>query len=135
MNQPFRMLAALTTGCCLAVIGCGARPTPTVTGSVSLDGRPLAGALVMFKPDEPNLGENQARTNSEGKFELPFQKSIKASLKPGKYNVLVSLLVDKKGNPLSEDDFEQAKASGVVIEKLTKYNNPEFPHPDLKVEI
>jgi hypothetical protein len=65
------MLRRLPTLCLALVLaaGCGKPGPRTVTGAVTLDGKPLAGAHVEFVPKEDiRLGSFGAQTDAEGKF-------------------------------------------------------------------
>src|SRR5438552_13075639 len=51
--------------------GCSDSGAGRVTGSVKLDGKPVADAEVRFCPaEDPNSAGNSARTGSDGTFEL-----------------------------------------------------------------
>lgn len=84
MNNPLKSIAALAKSsdgghpggwwavCVACVLGCGEAPaalTP-VTGRVTLDGRPLADAVLEFVPSSgsPSFG----RTDVHGRYELWF---------------------------------------------------------------
>lgn len=76
-------LAALTTGC-------GSKPTAQVSGSVTLNDKPLAQAEVRFVPtDNVNLGMLVATTDIEGKFTITHDAADHPA-QPGKYNVIIS---------------------------------------------
>lgn len=128
----FILLGTLAAG----LAGCGeglpsfSDVTP-VTGTVKLNGSPLADADVQFVPDfvppESFLGST-AKTDANGKYELMTGKS-KGTI-PGKFKVTVSKFADKNGNPIKIDtstgmDLEQLKASGEAVEMIpTKYSHP-----------
>jgi len=72
--------------------GCGGEPgldgTITVTGTVSYQGQPVEGAIVMFSPE----GEGRAasgRTDASGRFQLTTLKPDDGAL-PGRYKVALS---------------------------------------------
>lgn len=58
----------------LAVCGCGSgddRPElGQVTGTITMDGKPLAGTVVVFSPD--NGRPARGKTDAEGKYELTY---------------------------------------------------------------
>jgi len=66
-----------------------------VTGTVTLKGKPLAGAVVTFLPKTgvPGLGE----TDSEGKYSL--KSALLSGVTPGEYKVAISYLVSAGGEP------------------------------------
>jgi len=90
----FLALAALT---CLA--GCSSATDITVTGTVTLDGRPLPDALVFFYPegDTPGLG-GSGRTGSDGKYTLQPAQG-KKGISPGSYKVVISRPLRRDGSP------------------------------------
>lgn len=70
-------------------IGCGggAGDQPDlgqVTGTISLDGEPLTGVIVMFSPEEGR--QSVAVTDAEGKYELQYTGESKGA-KIGKHDV------------------------------------------------
>jgi hypothetical protein len=89
--------------------GCG-DPVNEVSGTVRLDGQPLADASVQFHPiDDLYLGLYYARTDADGRFALTSRTGN--SVKPGKYVVLISKPVKKDSTALSptDDPMEMAR--------------------------
>lgn len=92
-------LGLLTLLACL--IGCAQSAGPAtvpVTGTITMDGKPIAGAVVVFSPqgtsDESRLA-TQAETDSEGRFELKTYlggADFKLGVPAGDYAVSVSKL-------------------------------------------
>jgi len=85
-----RACLLLSVATLLAAAGCGSgRPTTIpVTGVVTLDGKPIAGASVMFEPEaggRPATGT----TDSSGKFTLKTFEAGDGAL-PGKHRISVS---------------------------------------------
>jgi len=75
----------------LGVAGCGKKSNKQVpvNGSVTLDGEPVAGALVVFMPTEDSPGQGGfARTGPDGKFEIKHELN-RPGLVPGTYKVTV----------------------------------------------
>jgi hypothetical protein len=76
----------------IAVAGCsgGTDPVP-VEGIVTLDGSPLAGATVMFRPQggRPSAG----KTDAEGRYRLRYT-SERAGAVPGQHVVSISMFDD-----------------------------------------
>ncbi|WP_439620539.1 hypothetical protein [Gemmata sp.] len=74
-------------------VGCGSpagSPSAEVTGSVTLDGKPLAGAEVQFVPKgNAALGLHAAKTDAGGRFRVT-RDAPNNPVKPGTYAVLVS---------------------------------------------
>ncbi|HEX4608292.1 MAG TPA: carboxypeptidase-like regulatory domain-containing protein [Urbifossiella sp.] len=80
----------------LAAAGCGggaAGPTAEVSGTVNIDGQPLAGADVEFIPvSDAGLGIHVARTDASGAYTLKPDGS-NMPFRPGSYVVTVRKLV------------------------------------------
>lgn len=93
----------------LAIGGCSSNPAfPKIKGQVLLDTKPVSEAQVTFE----GPGGNVAVTNEEGKFEFDGTSAYK-TLKPGKYIVIVTKMVDKKtGKVPPPEDYEQMVAAG-----------------------
>ena len=61
--------------CLLSFVGCGKNPAPAkVTGTVTLDGKPVPSAEITFAPEDGSR-LSQAMTDAEGKYELRFSAS------------------------------------------------------------
>ena len=67
-----------------------------VSGVVTLDGKPLASAVVTFLPTGRGLPAN-GETGEDGKYEIKTMEQPGAP--PGEYKVAVSLLVSADGKP------------------------------------
>ena len=85
------LLIALNCG------GCGSSGTSTdLTGTVLLDGRPLAGAQVQLLPkNDETHGMHSATTNELGVFKIEESGSSNNPIRPGSYVALVSKLTVK----------------------------------------
>jgi Carboxypeptidase regulatory-like domain len=82
-----RHFAGGLAGClALALAGCAGGPVP-VEGKVTMNGKPVAGATVVFIPERggPEAG---AQTDNEGNFQLTGTKT--EGITPGEYRVTVS---------------------------------------------
>jgi hypothetical protein len=111
----------------LALGGCSGEGAGRVTGSVTLDDRPLADAEVQFLPQKDrSLGAARGKTDSNGKFEILVGGKTGQKLKPGKYVVLVTKYVDKKGQPLSAEESANQQAGGNVRNLVPeRYSEPD----------
>ena len=97
---------------CLAAAGCGGGDLGTVEGRVTLDGQPLAGAVVRFLPKDGSR-PSEAVTDEQGHYELRFTEERYGAL-VGEHRVQVSTY--------GEDEDEQGKPV-IVPEKVPmKYN-------------
>ncbi|MCC9608304.1 hypothetical protein LOC68_10955 [Blastopirellula sp. JC732] len=75
---------------CLLAIGCG--PTgpklAEVSGVITIDGKPLHGAVVSFSPAEPGGSPSYGLTDVEGRYSLFFSRDRTGAM-PGKHNVTI----------------------------------------------
>jgi carboxypeptidase family protein len=100
MNHPGKLAVAtlLTVGIVLTGCSNSSRPpTYPVTGTVTLQGKPVAGAAVTFVP----TGEGEAAsaiTDSEGKYALTTWQAGDGA-RPGEYRVKVSKQEQQTVNP------------------------------------
>ena len=125
----------------LAVVGlsagCGTQPTTTVEGRLRLDGKPLAGAVVQLWPqDDLTLGVyyGEALTDADGRFRLKGRDG--PEIKPGKYVLLVKVLVPKEGAAGNADPRSGGQNMLPELysdQKRTPYNNIDITpgHNDL----
>jgi len=75
-----------------AVAGCGR--AVSVSGVVTLDGKPIEGAAVSFTPasgDGGGLGGSYGKTDAQGKFSLRTVIGDKPGAAAGKHKVTISL--------------------------------------------
>jgi hypothetical protein len=76
----------------LAAAGCGGKPV-SVEGVVTLDGKPVSGAMVVFHPEKGGT-QASALTDSEGVFNLTTFNTGDGAF-PGSYRVTVQKLQTK----------------------------------------
>lgn len=131
--QSGRLVTGLMMAMLMVAVGCSSgvpappnlAPTVPVSGTVTLDGKPLAGANITFVP-ETQAGFKGAigRTDDSGKYELNTDvgggKSSKGAI-PGKYRITVSRLVKPDGTPLPPDFKEPPMNVGAVESIPMKY--------------
>ena len=68
------------------LVGCGGNGHQALEGNVTLDGSPLAGATISFRPESANIGGTSgAATDDDGNFSISGEKG----LLPGKYIVTI----------------------------------------------
>ena len=79
------LLAGL--GAALSAAGCGVKAVPT-KGVLTVAGKPLAKATVMFVPEDPTGTTATGMTDAGGAFELTTFKSNDGAL-PGTYKVTI----------------------------------------------
>jgi len=72
------------------VLGCSSGDQPPlgrVRGKVTLDGQPLAGATIMFMPQQGR--RSRAITNSDGSYELSYTRDTKGAV-AGSHTVMIT---------------------------------------------
>jgi hypothetical protein len=123
MNPTCSRRLALLTMIALLGAGCGARVKVTpVTGKVTLDGKPLAGAHVSFQPQssagkqEPGVG-SYGLTDSNGNFELKLTDSDKPGAVVGQHRVEINIRNDS-----SDDGDPRLRAAQPRLILPAKYN-------------
>ena len=112
----------LFCGCLLFLFGCGksAGPELPVSGTVTLDGKPVSDVAVRFFPDagtDPSSG-GSAVTGTDGKYVITGGQG-KKGLVAGKYKVTVS-----KGQAAKTGNSEEG--AGAVVDADIKDDFP--PH-------
>ena len=77
--KSFRTRGAAASILCLSLLlGCGGvdgPPLATVTGTVTLDGKPVKGALLEFVPQQPGGSTAWGGTDENGQYEMLFGQS------------------------------------------------------------
>lgn len=105
------LVGALTLFC----VGCGG-DMGRVSGTITLDGKPLPNAIVTFYPQGGDGGRASAgRTDDQGQYELTYSRSEKGA-KVGEHLVTITTAVD--GGDYSEESEESIGQELVP----TKYN-------------
>jgi hypothetical protein len=95
----------------LAGLGCGGASKPVkVSGVVSLDSKPLAGATVVFTPADGKGNLASGRTDADGNFRLTtFQ--VNDGARPGDYKITVDVdevpNLPAGGNPMQMNEKEK----------------------------
>lgn len=88
-GNPLRIL--FFSSLCLLLTGCGGQASDqpdlgTVSGTVTLDGEPLAGAMLVFSPEKGR--SSMAITNDEGQYDLIYIGDTRgAKLGPHKISI------------------------------------------------
>lgn len=108
----FLLLSAVVVS---GIAGCGGPPDDqpelvSVSGTVTLDGKPLANALVEFQPDGPGR-PSTGTTDESGEYTLQYTDEYEG-VPPGGYTVSVSLIASEEdyeeGADVNEEDEESA---------------------------
>jgi hypothetical protein len=126
----FRPLFVLLWGCVVPLAGCGDDGRPElveVTGTVKINGEPVADALVYFMPLEGNpiMRPSRAETDGNGNFRLGTYKDGDG-IPPGKYRIGI----EKRqlvGELPSDYDPQSPQATRLTHQWITpkKLANPE----------
>ncbi|MDB5309616.1 MAG: hypothetical protein JWO38_3818 [Gemmataceae bacterium] len=122
-----RQLAAVLP---FVLAGCGSGPAPgpvPVSGTVTLNDRPLANATVTFipVPGTPGFG-GTGKTNADGKYTLADSRENTPGVLPGKYRVVVGKRLMPDGSEVPADDTTPPIMSPAK-ESLPAYGNPTAP--------
>lgn len=93
---------------CILVSGCMGNSSTTqaeatVTGIVTLDGSPVQGATVTFRPEESGGSGAFGMTDEEGKYTLNTSNAV-LGVKPGQYKISVTKLEAATSDAPSEED-------------------------------
>ncbi|HJN10198.1 MAG: carboxypeptidase-like regulatory domain-containing protein [Pirellulaceae bacterium] len=100
-------------GLLLTTVGCSSK-LPVVSGAVSLDGQPLAGATVIFMPENELLSPAQGTTDASSNYTLEQEADV-AGIQPGEYSVRITTF-----QPASQDTDP---ATPAIKEKVpARYN-------------
>lgn len=131
---PMKLLGfGLTAIVAVACMGCGKSlppaPKPAALveagGTVTMDGKPLEGAMVLFNPKSDGGFAAYAITDSAGKYkaETRVGAEVKPGLSPASYQVMVSRLLKPDGTP-PMDPMEPPAHSGARESLPSKYSSP-----------
>jgi hypothetical protein len=116
--------------------GCGGRNDQPelgqVTGTITLDGKPLSGIAVVFQPDSGRPARGM--TDAEGKYELTYIRQTKGT-KVGPNRVEIAPSED--GAP---EEFENVDEESKSVTKRSKSGKPTIPsrynlRSELKAEV
>jgi hypothetical protein len=109
----------------LFACGCGGgNPVKKVTGTVTLDNKPLAGAEVLFWPDnnQLDLGSCQAVTGPDGKFVAFPDPRFGITAKPGRYVALVVKYSHAANTPLAKGGEDIPRPAGDDVDAFKGRN-------------
>jgi hypothetical protein len=125
------MRKLLLTVCLTAgLFGCGGSAPPPklpatvpASGLITLDGKPLPAANVVFIPRGMTKGlECFGATDDSGKFTLTQMRG-QPGAPPGEYTVVVSKLVARDGKPLPPEAAEAPANFGAVESLPARYSS------------
>lgn len=109
----------------LGLVGCGevGEQAPAgmvaLSGTVTMDDKPLEGAMVSFIPLDASAVSHSfsGRTNAEGKYQLQGPANSLGAL-PGKYKVTISRILLPSGQPIPEDSEHGPMGMGGAMETI-----------------
>ena len=116
------MRARLLLGFALVLgLGCGSGKFAPVSGTVTMNGKPLAGALVIFSPiaKEGSIDAgpgSSGKTNDKGEYTLTSDTGRTGAL-VGKHRVSVSLM-----NPGTGESDDRRRPGQLVNQVPVRYN-------------
>ena len=95
-----------------------------VSGTVSLEGTPLASADLYFIGQGANKDRFQAKSQENGRYTL--RSNTNAGVPPGEYKITVSKVALPDGSLPAREDFEKAMRTGKLKNIIDKqYETPE----------
>lgn len=133
-----RYLVAAALGFCLVgTIGCGSVKFPDTvpfSGSVTLDGKPLAGAVVVFTPSATTGEGAIGQTDESGKFDLRvvIGEQSKPGVVPGAYKAHISTMLPP---PPIDGKVEKSTSLLNVMEEKVPEQYSSFARTTLNVTV
>jgi hypothetical protein len=128
MSEVRRRLALVVLGLVALLWGCGKPVDPSlvpVSGTVTVDGQPLANATVTFIPKDgtPGFG-GTGKTDGSGQYTLTGSRDNAAGIPPGEYRVAVSKRLMPAGSEVPADDNTPPMMSPARESLPVGYSNP-----------
>jgi len=112
-HQHYRTLGWLLL---VALLGCGSSDGRlAVDGSITLDGKPLSGGVVSFRPVQADKATTAGSGIEEGRYRIPAD----AGLLPGEYKVVIQAF-EETGRMVNDVQFGQTPETVPV-----KFNEAE----------
>ena len=115
----------------LLAVGCGGPgyPLAKVSGTVSMNGKPLPGAILMFSPSEGQPGPSSSgKSDSEGNFELMTIDLDHPGAVPGQHRVTITTAT-------ASGDDERAKISREIVPPKYRDGSFKFEVPTEGTEV
>ncbi|WP_417385160.1 DUF6795 domain-containing protein [Gimesia sp.] len=118
--------------CMVLISGCsgGGEPLPEltdVTGTVTLDGKPLENISVIFQPEAADQASSRGTTDAEGKFKLMYNQDAAGAVS-GKHKVRFAVM-DADSTGLLPEKYTRSSSGETADVTLAGSNNFQF---DLK---
>jgi len=120
------LLSCLSLYLISQTVGCGGPTTVDITGTVTLDGKPLPKAMVNFEAKEGRSAGGI--TDEQGKYQLKYSGDT-TGCAPGSYIVRISTITGEfgpNGDPLEEKELVPSKfnAKSTLTAEVSKDSNP-----------
>ena len=128
MKKHFSILLFIAFVATLSGCGDGALKTYPVTGTVTYQGQPLAGATINFFPKVAGQGDaGTGQTDSRGFYQLQtMQGRVNAGTTPGEYYVMISKIeIVGAGTFIYYDDGTRVEDQRSVSLIPERYSTPE----------
>src|SRR5438105_4152232 len=128
MNHPGNLAVSIVVTVGIVLTGCSNSsqpPTYPVTGTVTSQGKPVAGAAITFVPTGKEGEAASAITDAAGKYALTTWRAGDGA-RPGEYRVKVS-----KQEQTAVDPSKMVK--NVPLEEDQKYVESKKPRPPAKI--
>ena len=125
-----RLLVLLVAVALISAAGCGKGGTVPLHGTVTLDGRPLAGATVHFIAQDPGGKDALGSTDAEGVFRLSTSKPDDGAF-PGKYKVIVrpATKADPEVAAMTPAEAMKAASAGRKVNRPAVALPPRYSQP------
>jgi len=127
MNRPVKLALSILVAVGIVLTGCSYSsrpPTYRVTGTVTMQGKPVAGAAIIFVPTSNEGAAASAITDSEGKYSLTTWQAEDGA-RPGEYRVKVSKQEETTVDP-------SKMVQNVPLEEDQKYVESKKSRPPAK---
>jgi hypothetical protein len=114
----------------LGVAGCGRHPVP-VRGVVTVDNQPLAGATVLFVPEQEGARGADGFTDARGEFALRTYKPGDGAF-PGSYKIIIQVPAEMEvpADLTTPEDVQRAVGTRVKAKKPPVVLPPIYTAPD-----
>jgi hypothetical protein len=126
MNRPGKLAVSAWVAVGIVLTGCwnsSKPPTYPVTGTVTSQGKPLAGAVITFVPTDQEGEAASAISDSEGKYALTTWEAGDGA-RPGEYRVKVS-----KQEEATVDPSKMVQNLSIEDEQKIYVENKKPPPP------
>ncbi|WP_406700199.1 hypothetical protein V5E97_15350 [Singulisphaera sp. Ch08] len=114
------------------LVGCGSAdnlPRESVSGSVAIEGKPLAKGLITFLPSDSEIPTQGGGVIVDGKYSIPKDQG----LVPGKYKIVISSTGDKPETVVDKTNDMPGMPPVLAKEAIpSQYNKESLLTADVK---